>query len=283
MTQFDTNKVALVTGASSGIGEAIALRLAEMGAAVYAAARRLDRMEHLKAKDIRVLPLDLTDDKSIEECHRRIEAETGGIDILINNAGYGNYGSLEEMPIDAARRQFEVNLFGLGHITQLSIPHMRSKRSGLIINVSSIGGIGAYPYGGWYHATKFALEGLSSSLRQELNPFGIDVVILRPGAINTGWRAIVGESLMHYSGDGPYSKAVRAAHSKFMSPEFDKVVADPKVIAEVVQKIVESQRPDPIYTAPRMARNLVRVHKLLSSDRLRDAFARRFMGLPKTM
>lgn len=277
------SKVALVTGASSGIGEAVAIRLAAMGITTYAAARRLDRMEHLKAKGIRALKLDLTDEASIEECYKTIAGEVGGIDILVNNAGYGSYGSIEEVPLDEARRQFEVNLFGLGRITQLSIPHMRSQRAGLILNVSSIGGVGAYPYGGWYHATKFALEGLSSSLRQELTPFGVNVVILRPGAIDTGWRAIVGATLLEHSGDGPYSKAVQAAHSKFMSPEFDKMVANPTVIADVVQKIVESARPRSIYTAPRMARNLALVHKLLGSDRLRDAFARRFIGLPKTM
>jgi NADP-dependent 3-hydroxy acid dehydrogenase YdfG len=156
-----------VTGASSGIGRAVALRLAEMGVVTFGAARRVDSMEALSDKGVRILPLDLADEKSIEACYQSIKAEAGDIDILVNNAGYGNYGSLEEMPIDAARRQFEVNLFGLGRITQLAIPHMRSKRSGLIINVSSVGGIGAYPYGGWYHATKFALEGLSSSLRQD--------------------------------------------------------------------------------------------------------------------
>jgi NAD(P)-dependent dehydrogenase (short-subunit alcohol dehydrogenase family) len=117
MTNFDSNKVAVVTGASSGIGEAIALRLAEMGMTVYAAARRLDRMEHLKEKLIRVLPLDLTDEASLEACYRSIDTEVGGVAILVNNAGYGNYGSIEEMPLDAARRQFEVNLFGLGGIT----------------------------------------------------------------------------------------------------------------------------------------------------------------------
>jgi NAD(P)-dependent dehydrogenase (short-subunit alcohol dehydrogenase family) len=277
------NKIALVTGASSGIGEAVALRLAAMGVTTYAAARRLDRMEHLKAKGVRPLKLDLTDEISIDDCHKRIVTEAGGIDILVNNAGYGSYGSIEEIPLTEARRQFEVNLFGLGRITQLAIPHMRNQRSGWIVNVSSIGGIGAYPYGGWYHATKFALEGLSSSLRQELNPFGVNVVILRPGAIDTGWRAIVGASLLEHSGDGPYAKAVRAAHSKFMGPEFDKMVADPAVIAEVVQKIVTTNRPQPIYTAPRMARNLVLIHKLLGSDWLRDAFARKFIGLPKIM
>jgi NAD(P)-dependent dehydrogenase (short-subunit alcohol dehydrogenase family) len=276
-------KVALVTGASSGIGEAVAIRLAALGITTYATARRLDRMDHLKAKGIRVLKLDLTDEMSIDESHNTIVAEAGGIDILVNNAGYGCYGSIEEIPLREARRQFEVNLFGLARITQLTIPHMRNRRSGWILNISSIGGIGAYPYGGWYHAAKFALEGLSSSLRQELAPFGVNVVILRPGAIDTGWRAIVGASLLEHSGDGPYSKAVRVAHSKFMGPEFDKMVADPTVIADVVQTIVTTDRPHPIYTAPRMARNMIRVHKLLGSDRLRDAFARRFIGLPKRM
>ena len=116
-----------------------------------------------------------------------------------------------------------------------------------------------------------------------MSPFGVDVVILRPGAINTGWRAIVGASLLQHSGEGPYSKAVKAAYSTFMGPDFDKVVADPKVIAKVVETIVKAKRPQSIYTAPRMARNLVRMHNLLGSDRLRDAFARRFIGLPKTM
>jgi short-subunit dehydrogenase len=277
------NKVALVTGASSGIGEAVAQRLISMDITTFVAARSVERMKHLQDQGARVLKLDLTDEQSIDDCFKTIRSEFAGVDILVNNAGYGAYGSIEEIPMQEARRQFEVNLFGLGRLTQLVIPNMRSKRSGLVINVSSIGGIGAYPYGGWYHATKFAVEGLSSSLRQELRPFGVDVVILRPGAINTGWRAIVGASLLEHSGEGPYSKAVKAAHSKFMGPEFDRMVADPKLIAEVVEEIVTTKRRRSIYTAPRMARNLVLVHKLLGSDRLRDAFARRFIGLPKTM
>jgi short-subunit dehydrogenase len=200
MTPFDTNKVALVTGASSGIGEAIALRLAAMGVTTYAAARRLDRMKHLEEKGIRVLGLDLTDEVSIEACNRTITIETDGIDILVNNAGYGSYGSFEEIPLGEARRQFEVNLFGLARLAQLAIPRMRTNRSGWIVNVSSIGGVGASPYGSWYHATKFALEGLTSALRQELNPFGVNVVILRPGAIDTEWRGIAGASLLERSG-----------------------------------------------------------------------------------
>jgi short-subunit dehydrogenase len=283
MTNFDTIRVALVTGASSGIGEAIALRLAEMGVTVYAAARRLERMEHLKEKLIRVLALDLTEERSIEGCYRTIAAEADGIDILVNNAGYGSYGSLEEIPLKEARRQFEVNLFGLARLTQLAIPRMRTNRSGWIVNVSSIGGVGASPYGSWYHATKFALEGLTSALRQELNPFGVNVVVLRPGAINTEWRGIAGASLLERSGNGPYAKAAQAMYAKFMGSDFDKIVADPKVIAEVVEEILRSPRPKSVYTTPRMARNMTLVTSLLASDRLRDAFTRRFIGLPKVM
>ena len=162
MNTVTKNKVALVTGASSGIGEAVAQRLASIGITTYAAARRVERMEHLKGEGVRVLKLDLTDEQSIDDCFETITAEAGGIDIIVNNAGYGSYGSLEEVPIEEARRQFEVNLFGLARLTQLVIPRMRSKRSGWILNVSSIGGVGASPYGSWYHATKFAVEGLTS-------------------------------------------------------------------------------------------------------------------------
>jgi NAD(P)-dependent dehydrogenase (short-subunit alcohol dehydrogenase family) len=283
MNTVTKSKVALVTGASSGIGEAVAQRLASIGITTYAAARRVERMEHLKGEGIRVLKLDLTDEQSIDDCFNTITAEAGGIDILVNNAGYGSYGSLEEVPIEEARRQFEVNLFGLARLTQLVIPRMRSKRSGWILNVSSIGGVGASPYGSWYHATKFAVEGLTSALRQELSPFGVNVVVVRPGAIDTEWRHIAGASLLERSGNGPYAKATKAMYAKFLGADFDKLVANPSVIADVVQQILKTSRPKSVYTAPRMARNMVLVTSLLGTDRLRDAFTRRFIGLPKTM
>lgn len=283
MDTVTKKKVALVTGASSGIGEAVAQRLASIGITTYAAARRVERMEHLKGEGVRVLKLDLTDEQSIDDCFNTITAEAGGIDILVNNAGYGSYGSLEEVPIKEARRQFEVNLFGSARLTQLVIPRMRSKRSGWILNVSSIGGVGASPYGSWYHATKFAVEGLTSALRQELSPFGVNVVVVRPGAIDTEWRHIAGASLLERSGNGPYAKAAKAMHAKFLGPDFDKLVANPSVIADVVQQILITSRPKSVYTAPRVARNMVLVISLLGTDRLRDALTRRFIGLPKTM
>jgi short-subunit dehydrogenase len=275
--------VALVTGASSGIGEAIALELNRIGFITYAAARRIDRMDALKAAGVHVLHLDLTDNLSIHDCASTIRRESGAVDVLVNNAGYGLYGSIEEVPIEDARCQFQVNLFGLAELTQQVLPEMRDRRKGTIVNVSSVGGVAASPYGGWYHATKFAIEGFSSSLRQELFPFGVNVVILRPGAIRSGWRDVAAETLIRHSGSGPYAKAVQAMYSKFMSPDFEKMVTDPSAIARVVGQAVTDPRPKAIYTAPLFARNIIRISKLLGSERLRDAFGRRFLGLPSKM
>ncbi|HEY4415394.1 MAG TPA: oxidoreductase [Verrucomicrobiae bacterium] len=277
------SKIALVTGASSGIGEATALRLASMGITTYAAARRTERMEHLKSHGIRIRQLDLTDEKSIQGCVAGICAESGGIDILINNAGYGSYGSIEEVPLSEARRQFEVNLFGLAALTQLVIPRLRQQRRGWIINITSIAGIHALPYGGWYHATKFAVEGLSSALRQELQPFDVNVVIIRPGLIKTEWSNIATQSLTEVSGKGPYAAAVRAIYTLFKSDKITNLAAAPSVIADVVQKIVLAKHPRSVYTAPFAGRLMVRLGKLAGCDYLRDRINRVFMGLPRKM
>ena len=283
MTFNPAGKVALVTGASSGIGAVTALHLKALGFDTYAAARRLDRMEPLKRKDIHVLELDLTSDASIKKAFDQVATEAGGVDVLVNNAGYGLYGSVEEVPLDQARRQFEVNLFGLGALTQLVIPHMREQRSGKIVNISSIGGVAASPYGGWYHATKFAVEGFSSSLRQELNPFGVDVVIVRPGGVNTEWRTPAGDSLKKYSYEGPYQKAVRPALTKFMSDEFTKMLADPQNVADVIGKVVTTDHPKAIYNGTSLAGKILFIHKMMMSEKVRDAFTRKFIGLPKTI
>jgi len=276
-------RIALVTGASSGIGEAAALRLVSMGITTYAAARRVERMQHLTAKGIRVLPLDVTDAKSIEHCAAGIEVRHSGVDILVNNAGYGSYGSIEEVPLEEARRQVEVNLFGLAALTQRVIPHMREQRWGKIINISSIGGVQASPYGGWYHATKFAVEGLSSALRQELSPFDVDVILVRPGAIKTEWSGIAAESMLRVSGKGPYAAAVRPLHELFTGKRLENIAADPSVIADVIAEAITARRPKSAYMAPRAARIMIRIGKLLGSDRLRDGSTSAFMKLPAKM
>jgi NAD(P)-dependent dehydrogenase (short-subunit alcohol dehydrogenase family) len=200
-----TGKVAIVTGGSSGIGEATARQLHAAGYVVYAAARRADRMSALVAAGVRALAMDLTVEESMTSGIERVLAEAGRVDVLVNNAGYGSYGSLEEVPLSEARHQFEVNVFGSARLTQLVLPGMRAQRYGRIINISSIGGKIYGPLGDWYHATKFALEGLSDSLRVELQPFGIDVVVIEPGAITSEWGAIAAANLRERSAAGPYA------------------------------------------------------------------------------
>ncbi len=187
-------KTVLITGASSGIGEETVKRLMTAGYTVYAGARRLDRMKSLADAGARLLALDVTDDGSMTAAVKTVLQEAGRIDVLINNAGYGSYGALEDVPTEEARRQFDVNIFGLARLTQLVLPAMRAQRSGRIVNISSIGGKFGEPFGCWYHATKFAVEGLSDSLRMELHPFGIDVVVVQPGAAHTEWSRIAQDS-----------------------------------------------------------------------------------------
>lgn len=165
-----STKVALVTGGSSGIGEAAALGLLKAGFRVYAAARRIERMDIITAAGGRVLRLDVTDEESVASVISTIIAAEGRIDVLVNNAGYGAYGALEEVPLAQAVAQLDVNVLGLARITQSVLPHMRAQRSGTIINISSMGGRFATPLGSWYHASKYAVEGLSDTLRLELAP-----------------------------------------------------------------------------------------------------------------
>jgi short-subunit dehydrogenase len=217
---------ALVTGASSGIGEAAARELQKRGFTVYAAARRVDRMEGLKADGIHVLAMDVTDEKSVTTGVATIIKETGRIDVLVNNAGYGSYGSVEDVALSEAKYQFDVNIFGLARVSQLVLPHMREQRSGRIINISSIGGRIYEPLGGWYHATKFAVEGLSDSMRLELKPFGVKVIVIQPAGIRTEWAAIAADNLRKSSSETVYApQAEKAAaileladHKAFSSP-----------------------------------------------------------------
>ena len=144
-------------------------------------------MAELATAGAALLKLDLTDDASIVAAVNAIKSEAGRIDVLVNNAGYGSYGALEDVPLSEGRRQFEVNVFGLARLCQLVLPMMRAQKSGKIVNITSIGGKIWEPLGGWYHATKFAVEGLSDCLRVEVAPFGIDVIVIEPGAIRTEW------------------------------------------------------------------------------------------------
>ena len=222
------SKVALVTGASSGIGESIAIHLVESGWTVYAVARRVERMAALESRGIIPFAMDVTDDASMVAGVDRIITEQGQIDALVNNAGYGSYGPVEHVPIDEARRQFEVNVFGLARLTQLVTPHMRTRRRGRIVNISSIGGKIYEPLGAWYHATKFAVEGFSDSLRIELAPFGIDVVIVEPGPIISEWNTIARESMVEQSIGTVYEDLARRMAVMFERVDTPRMSSGPR-------------------------------------------------------
>ena len=220
-------KVILLTGASSGIGYQTAESLAKEGHVVYGAARRTEKMETLKQFGVKPMYLDVTDEESIKSAIDTIIGNEGRIDVLINNAGYGSYGAIEDVEINEARRQFEVNLFGLARLVQLVLPHMRKQKSGRIINVSSMGGRMTSYFGGWYHATKYALEAFSDALRMEVSDFGIDVSLIEPGLIKTDWAIIAADKLANSAKGGAYEKeAMKKAKGmkKLFKTFFDKEV-----------------------------------------------------------
>ena len=267
--------VVLLTGASSGIGYDVAPLLVRYGYTVYGAARRVEKIEELASEGVKALSLDVTDEASMEAAVQQIIDAEGRIDVLINNAGYGSYGAIEDVPIDEARRQFEVNLFGLARLTQLVLPHMRARGRGRILNISSMAGRITMPLGSWYHATKYALEAFSDALRMEVEEFGIDVVIIEPGGIKTPWGLIVADHLEESSRNGVYAEQaqhVAANMRKLYSPSSS--LSEPKVISRTILRALEARRPKTRYLVGFGAKPSVFLHTVLP-DRLFDKVARR--------
>ncbi|MCI9889010.1 oxidoreductase [Micrococcales bacterium 31B] len=275
-----TTKTALVTGASSGIGESTARKLQSLGFTVYGAARRVDRLEKLAKDGIRALAMDVTDDQSMQDGIARIIDETGRIDVLVNNAGYGSYGALEDVEIDEGRRQFEVNVFGAIRLAQLALPHMRAQRAGTIVNITSMGGKIHTPLGGWYHGTKFALEALSDCLRIEVAPFGINVVVIEPGGIATEWGGIAADHLDNTVGSGAYQEQATAVAKALRSEANANRSSPPSVISDAIGKAVTAKRPKTRYAVGFGAKPLIAARSILS-DRQFDAVIARAMGLPR--
>jgi NAD(P)-dependent dehydrogenase (short-subunit alcohol dehydrogenase family) len=273
-----STKIALVTGASSGIGEATALKLRDLGFSVYGVARRVDRMTRLAERGVHVMAMDVTDSGSMEAGVAQIIAESGRVDVLVNNAGYGSYGAIEDVPLDEARAQFEVNVFGAARLTQLVLPHMRAQRSGTIVNVSSMGGKVYTPMGGWYHSTKFALEALSDCLRLETSSFGINVVVVEPGVIETEWGGIAAAKLRKVSGDTAYAHQAKEMADRMDSEEESGKKSPPSVIADVIGKAVTAGRPKTRYVAGYGARPLIMLRRVLP-DRAFDMVIRRGTGV----
>ena len=276
-----SNKVILLTGASSGIGYDTAVALAQQGHKVYAAARRVERMEPLRQYGIVPLKMDVTDEASMQEGVKTLLDTEGRIDVLINNAGYGYFGAVENVPMDDARNQLEVNVFGLARLCQLVLPTMRAQHSGRIINTASVAGRSVFYYGGWYHVSKYAVESLSDAMRMELKPFGIDVVIIEPGAIKTNWGIIAADHLIESSKGTAYEQTGTMMANNLRNMYLSNTISDPAVVRKAIVRAVNARRPCTRYRIGRMANAIVFFHWLLPT-RWWDAFLR-LMGKRKLM
>lgn len=235
--------VVLITGASSGIGYDAAQKLAELGNKVYGGARRVELMKGLVKYGVTPLKLDVTDEASLKAAVDRIIDEQDRIDVLINNAGYGSYGPIEYVSIDEAKRQLDVNLLGVARLVKLVLPVMREQHEGKIINISSMGGRLTAKFGGWYHASKYAIEAFSDALRMETKPFGVKVVIIEPGAIKSNWGKITAEHLIDSAKGSPYEAAANKAAKGLMRIYNSNFISSPDVVVRAIIKAVNSSHP----------------------------------------
>ncbi|MEL4358890.1 MULTISPECIES: oxidoreductase [unclassified Luteococcus] len=268
--RVDSHRVAVVTGASSGIGRATAVELAKAGFDVWAGARRAQTMASLGEHGIKVLPLDVTDDASMRLFVDAVLAGAGRIDVLVNNAGIGGYGAVEDLPLSAGREQFEVNLFGLARMIQLVLPGMRERESGRIINISSMGAKIYEPFAAWYHASKYAVEGFSDSLRLELKPFGIDVCMVEPGLVQSEWNAKARKNLVSVSKGGAYEKGAKRMARMLALADRRSVGSNPKLVADVVVAAAMATHPRTRYAVGAGAKVAVTARRVLP-DRAMDA------------
>ncbi len=286
----DRSRAVLITGCSSGIGEATARRLARKGWPVYATARRIESIEHLAQTGCRLLALDVTDEESMSAAVAEVVREHGAVGVLVNNAGYSQSGAIETVSMDDVRRQFQTNVFGVIRMCQLALPEMRAQRFGRIVNVSSMGANFTFPGGGLYHASKYALEAISDALRFEVAGFGVDVVVLQPGLILTRFGQAASasmESLGRDAGDGsgggngadrsPYAAfnatVAKASSDAYENPLLAKFGGPPDAVAKVVERAIEARRPRTRYRITPSAHALITQRRLLS-DRMWDRMMR---------
>jgi len=274
-------KVALTTGASAGIGHATALALAAAGYTTYATARRIESIDDLKQQGLQTLALDITNEQSMTKAISTIESQTDGIDILINNAGYSEMGPIEEVSMDRIRLQFETNVFGLIRLCQLALPGMRRKHSGYIINISSMGGEFTTPLAGIYHASKYAVESISDALRFEVQPFGVQVVVIQPGVVRTHSAATVAQNLQSDK-SSPYFAQVDG-FKRFLEKntgENDTSAISAEAVAKVIIETIEAPEPKTRYKVGDEAEQLPRLRHSLT-DREWDALFSDQFGLKK--
>jgi len=258
----------LITGCSSGIGRATAEHLAAAGWAVFASARRIEDIAALEQHGCRLLALDVTDEASMRAGVAAVEAAAGGVGALVNNAGYSQSGAIESVAMDDVRRQFETNVFGLARMCQLVLPGMRARGGGRIVNVSSMGGRFTFPGGGYYHATKHAVEAISDALRFEVRGFGVDVVVIEPGLIRTRFGATAAATVAAPAdGDDPYAgfeaAVVRSTREVYENGALARLGGGPEAVARVIGKALAASRPKPRYKVTASARTLIAAHAVL--------------------
>jgi len=275
-------QVVLVTGCSSGIGRATAVEAAERGHQVFASARRLEDVADLASLAIDTLALDVTDEASVAEGVAAVLGKAGRIDALVNNAGYGQYGAIEDVNLPEWRRQFEVNVFGALAVLQAVLPAMREARRGTIVNVSSVAGKVTIPFAGPYCASKHALEAISDALRVEVAPWKIRVVVVEPGPIATRFGERTREATARIlTAPGPYSSFYANAE-RASEKEFQRGKRGPEVVARVIVRAIESRHPRTRYRVAPLAKILVPL-KGLASDRFLDRRMKRALRLPDSI
>lgn len=257
-----TQKIALVTGASSGIGKATAKLLARNGYFVFAMARRMNRLEQLRSDQIEPICLDVTDAKAVRASVEHIIQTKGRIDVLVNNAGYGQLGAIECVSMEAARQQFEVNVFGYAYFMHAVLPYMREQKSGKIINISSILGRIAIPGFGWYAASKHAVEALSEAVRSEVLEFGINVILIAPGLIKTEFAAKEFESLDTVNHNSAYKKLIAGLHHLLAG---EPKAPGPEIIATAVLHVITTSFPPVRYALPLDSKTAVIARWLLGN------------------
>jgi NAD(P)-dependent dehydrogenase (short-subunit alcohol dehydrogenase family) len=277
------SKAVLVTGCSSGIGEATARRLARAGWTVYATARRLESVEHLRKDGCKTLQLDVTEESSMQAAVAEVQRAEGAVGVLINNAGYSQGGAIEQVPMEAVRRQFETNVFGAIRLTQLVLGAMRAQHWGKIVNVGSMGGRLTFPGAGLYHATKYSLEALSDALRFEVKGFGVDVVLIEPGLITTEFAKTAVAAASDASSDGPYdefdAKLAAMTIGVYESP-MRHLGGGPEVVAKAIERSIKRRRaPTRVKVTP--SARLTIMQRKLTPDRLWDAAMRSQLPQPR--
>lgn len=256
-------KVILISGGSSGIGMQAARMLARKGHKVYAAARRLDRLEPLREDGIVPLRLDVTDEGSARQCVQAVLDAEGRIDVLVNNAGYGSLGPVECVSMEEARRQMDTNLFGAACLSRMAIPGMREQGSGRIINISSVAGRAPVLYGGWYNISKYAIEALGDTMRVDLKPFGIDVVTIEPGGIKTAWGGIAADNLEACTAGSVYEPTASREAALFRKGYGGNLLAKPDAVARAITRASLSRRPRVRYRPGTGASALIFLHSIL--------------------